>query len=135
MPCATAPATLPACPARWLTEGSGSARQAFQQAGYSPAECIGTKTKVVSGNPDDRHISTPFAERQNLNLRMHMRRFTRLTNAFSKKVENHELNVALFATYACDGRRRDGSALGDWRYRWTDRGRGSKIASEARPLQ
>jgi IS1 family transposase len=66
---------------------------------YSPAECIGATKEPVTGNPDPKHISTSFAERQNLNLRMHMRRFTRLTNAFSKKVENHALAVALFTTY------------------------------------
>jgi hypothetical protein len=51
------------------------------------------------GNPDPNHISTSFAERQNLNVRMHPRRFTRLTNAFSKKIENHAHAVALFALY------------------------------------
>ncbi len=66
---------------------------------YSPAECIGTKVKVVEGVPDPDHISTSYAERQNLNLRMHMRRFTRLTNAFSKKLENHAHAMALFSTY------------------------------------
>lgn len=66
---------------------------------YSPPACIGTRTKEISGSPAPEHISTSFAERQNLNLRMHMRRFTRLTNAFSKKVENHAHNVALFTTY------------------------------------
>jgi hypothetical protein len=52
---------------------------------------------VVEGNPDPNHISTSFAERQNLNVRMHTRRFTRLTDAFSKKIENHAYAVALFA--------------------------------------
>lgn len=69
------------------------------QGRYSPAECIGATKETVVGRPDQKHISTSFAERQNLNLRMHMRRFTRLTNAFSKKVENHALAVALFTTY------------------------------------
>jgi len=66
---------------------------------YSPAECIGAHKTRIEGNPDPKHVSTPYAERQNLNMRMHMRRFTRLTNAFSKKVENHAHSVALFATY------------------------------------
>lgn len=56
---------------------------------YSPAICIGARKAVVEGDPDPNHISTSFAERQNLNVRMHTRRFTRLTNAFSKKLENH----------------------------------------------
>jgi IS1 family transposase len=66
---------------------------------YSPAECIGAHKQLIEGNPDPKYISTSFAERQNLNLRMHMRRFTRLTNAFSKKIENHAHNIALFMTY------------------------------------
>jgi IS1 family transposase len=66
---------------------------------YSPAICLGAHKQPVQGEPDPKHISTSYAERQNLNLRMHCRRFTRLTNAFSKKVENHALNVALFTFY------------------------------------
>jgi 3-methyladenine DNA glycosylase/8-oxoguanine DNA glycosylase len=66
---------------------------------YSPAECTGAVKTPIEGNPDPKHISTSFAERQNLNIRMHTRRFTRLTNAFSKKVENHAHSVALFTTY------------------------------------
>jgi len=66
---------------------------------YSPAECTGAVKTPIEGNPDPKHISTSFAERQNLNIRMHTRRFTRLTNAFSKKVENHAWAVALFTTY------------------------------------
>ena len=65
------------------------------QKRYSPAQCMGAKKAIISGNPEYEHISTSFCERQNLTMRMSMRRFTRLTNAFSKKLENHEHAVAL----------------------------------------
>jgi IS1 family transposase len=66
---------------------------------YSPAKCIGAEKKPKIGNPDPKHISTSYAERSNLTMRMHMRRFTRLTNAFSKKVENHAAAIALHTMY------------------------------------
>src|SRR5216684_6458940 len=66
---------------------------------YSPAACIGTCMGIVSRHPDRNHISTIFVERQNLNLRMGVRRFTRLTNAFSKKFENHCHMVAIYHAY------------------------------------
>jgi len=66
---------------------------------YSPAECIGARKQRVEGDPDMQHVSTSFAERNNLNIRMHSRRMTRLTNAFSKKVENHTHAMALHFMY------------------------------------
>jgi IS1 family transposase len=63
---------------------------------YSPATCIGCRTGILAGKPDPEHISTSFVERSNLSMRMGMRRFTRLTNAFSKKLENHGHMVALY---------------------------------------
>lgn len=66
---------------------------------YSPSECTGTKKRPVEGNPDKAHISTSHVERQNLTMRMHMRRFTRLTNAFSKKFNNHVAMVALYTMF------------------------------------
>ena len=62
---------------------------------YSPGECIGAEMRRVEGRPDSAHISTSYAERSNLTMRMHARRFTRLTNAFSKKAENHAYAVSL----------------------------------------
>lgn len=66
---------------------------------YSPSKFRGSKKTIISGNPDEEHISTSYVERQNLTMRMHMRRFTRLTNAFSKKIENHCYAIALHFVY------------------------------------
>jgi hypothetical protein len=70
-----------------------------EQKRYSPAICTGCKRENKIGNPDPAHVSTSYVERQNLTMRMCMRRFTRLTNGFSKKVENHEAAVALHFMY------------------------------------
>src|SRR5437899_11054801 len=76
--------------------GAPSAEEARR---YSPAKCIGCDLKVVSGNPDPNHVSTSYVERHNPTMRMSMRRFTRLTNAFSKKLQNHAAMVAINAVH------------------------------------
>lgn len=70
-----------------------------EESRYSPSDCIGTRTQRIKGNPQEKHISTSYVERQNLTMRMHMRRFTRLTNAFSKKLENHIAAISLHFMY------------------------------------
>ena len=72
---------------------------ALEEGKYSPGECCGTRVEKVTGNPDPKHISTSLVERQNLTMRMCMRRFTRLTNAHSKKIENLMYSIAIHYMY------------------------------------
>jgi IS1 family transposase len=81
-----------------------SGKRASAEQRYSPARCTGAQKQPITGAPDPAHISTSFVERQNLPMRMSMRRFTRLTNGFSKKVENHKAAVALYTMFYNFGR-------------------------------
>ena len=102
---------------------------------YSPGECVGARKEPKIGDPDPRHVSTSHVERQNLNMWMGMRRFTRLTNAFSKKIDNHIHALSLYFVFynfvrthkahklspaMADGRWRQRSALEHERYRRAD---------------
>jgi hypothetical protein len=78
---------------RPLASVAGTDRPAYSH------QCIGSYKQRIEGDPDPNHVSTSYAERSNLNVRMHTRRFTQLTNAFSTNVENHTHSVALFAMY------------------------------------
>jgi hypothetical protein len=71
---------------------------------YSPVECTGAEIVPITGDPEVKHISTSYVERQNLTMRMSMKRFTRLTNGFSKKIENHFFDTALYFKYYNFGR-------------------------------
>ena len=70
-----------------------------EEVRYSPGECCGTREAKITGNPDPKRVSTSFVERQNLTMRMCMRRFTRLTNAHSKKIENLMFSIAIHYMY------------------------------------
>jgi hypothetical protein len=87
-----------------LVKMYGESTEAKVEKRYSPAKFTGSRKEVIVGNPDKKHISTSYAERQNLTMRMSMRRFTRLTNGFSKKVENLAHAVSLHFMFYNFGR-------------------------------
>lgn len=84
---------------RWLQSFASRSLSDKGVLRYSPAECTGIKKTRIEGKPDEAHVSTSYVERQNLTMRMQMKRFTRLSNAFSKKFENHAHMVALYAVW------------------------------------
>jgi hypothetical protein len=80
----------------WLQSGGEQDTTVDPDGRYSPPKCIGTRTEEIIGHPKLEDISTSYVERQNLSMRMGMRRFTRLTNAFSKKIENYQHAIAIY---------------------------------------
>ena len=103
-PCPTIPVgvTIPAIGIAVLQKIYGG--EQTDEKRYSPAVSLGCEVTEITGNPDPKLISTSYVERQNLTMRMSMRRFTRLTNPLSKKVENHAAAVALYLMYYNFGR-------------------------------
>lgn len=97
--------SLMECQANYGRSGASEERMlAHVRLPTESAKCLGCKSEVVTGQPDPKHISTSYVERQSLTMRMSMRRFTRLTNAFSQKIENHAAAVALYFMYYNFGR-------------------------------
>lgn len=89
----------------WIRgRGRGRPHSQEDERRYSPVECTGAEIVPITGQPEEKHISTSYVERQNLTMRMSMRRFTRLTIGFSKKIENHYFATAMYFMYYNFGR-------------------------------